>query len=207
MVRMVDDLFELSRIHAGVLRIEPEPVARRRPGQRGDRRGRPGRPGPQRPARRLGRGGHRGHRRPGGALPGGLEPGHERDPPHAGRRGRRDPRPGGAGRGRAQRHRRVRRHRRGRHGAGLRRRLAGGARPHPGPGATRRAGARGRLGLAIVKGIVEAHRGRVGVENVDAGDVPVGCRFRVRCRRAGGAGSWPARVPGTEAVVRHGGSA
>ena len=27
MVRMVDDLFELSRIHAGVLRISPEPVA------------------------------------------------------------------------------------------------------------------------------------------------------------------------------------
>lgn len=27
MVRMVDDLFELSRIHAGVLRIDPEPVA------------------------------------------------------------------------------------------------------------------------------------------------------------------------------------
>ena len=26
MVRMVDDLFELSRIHAGVLRITPEPV-------------------------------------------------------------------------------------------------------------------------------------------------------------------------------------
>jgi signal transduction histidine kinase len=27
MVRMVDDLFELSRIHAGVLRLSPEPVA------------------------------------------------------------------------------------------------------------------------------------------------------------------------------------
>ena len=27
MVRMVDDLFELSRIHAGVLRLSPQPVA------------------------------------------------------------------------------------------------------------------------------------------------------------------------------------
>jgi signal transduction histidine kinase len=34
------------------------------------------------------------------------------------------------------------------------------------------------LGLAIVKGIVEAHRGVVEVENVD-GDAPPGCRFRV----------------------------
>ena len=33
------------------------------------------------------------------------------------------------------------------------------------------------LGLAIVKGIVEAHRGQVQVENVDA---PAGCRFLVR---------------------------
>ena len=36
------------------------------------------------------------------------------------------------------------------------------------------------LGLAIVKGIVEAHRGVIGVENVEAGAVPVGCRFLVR---------------------------
>ena len=34
------------------------------------------------------------------------------------------------------------------------------------------------LGLSIVKGIVEAHRGVVEVENVD-GDAPPGCRFRV----------------------------
>lgn len=34
------------------------------------------------------------------------------------------------------------------------------------------------LGLAIVKGIVEAHRGVVEVENVH-GDAPAGCRFRV----------------------------
>ena len=27
MVRMVDDLFELSRIHAGVMRLSPQPVA------------------------------------------------------------------------------------------------------------------------------------------------------------------------------------
>ncbi len=36
------------------------------------------------------------------------------------------------------------------------------------------------LGLAIVRGIVEAHRGLVQVENVDSGTAPVGCRFLVR---------------------------
>ncbi|MFC6285864.1 sensor histidine kinase [Nocardioides sp. GCM10027113] len=43
-----------------------------------------------------------------------------------------------------------------------------------GSGAGSGAGRGGGLGLAIVKGIVEAHRGRVDVENVDHG-----CRFRV----------------------------
>ena len=36
------------------------------------------------------------------------------------------------------------------------------------------------LGLAIVRGIVEAHHGRVQVENVAHDSVPVGCRFLVR---------------------------
>ncbi len=36
------------------------------------------------------------------------------------------------------------------------------------------------LGLAIVKGIVEAHRGVIGVENVESGAAPAGCRFSVR---------------------------
>jgi signal transduction histidine kinase len=49
--------------------------------------------------------------------------------------------------------------------------------PDPdGTGPARGAG----LGLAIVKGIVEAHRGVIGVENVDGDTSPVGCRFRVR---------------------------
>ena len=39
--------------------------------------------------------------------------------------------------------------------------------------ATRRRGAAPGSGLAIVKGIVEAHRGEVAVANVDPG-----CRFR-----------------------------
>ncbi len=45
-----------------------------------------------------------------------------------------------------------------------------------GPGADPRAG----LGLAIVKGIVEAHRGRVAVTNTDVDGSPTGCRFVVR---------------------------
>ena len=52
MVRMVDDLFELSRIHAGNLRLSLEPVRARRPGQRGDRERRPGGAGARRAARR-----------------------------------------------------------------------------------------------------------------------------------------------------------
>jgi signal transduction histidine kinase len=48
--------------------------------------------------------------------------------------------------------------------------------PDPEAGQVRGAG----LGLAIVKGIVEAHRGVIGVENVEGGAAPVGCRFHVR---------------------------
>ena len=48
--------------------------------------------------------------------------------------------------------------------------------PDPEAGQVRGAG----LGLAIVKGIVEAHRGVIGVENVEGGATPVGCRFHVR---------------------------
>jgi signal transduction histidine kinase len=50
--------------------------------------------------------------------------------------------------------------------------------PEPGEavGVARGAG----LGLAIVKGIVEAHRGVIGVENVEREAAPAGCRFLVR---------------------------
>lgn len=48
--------------------------------------------------------------------------------------------------------------------------------PDPEAGQVRGAG----LGLAIVKGIVEAHRGVIGVENIARGSTPVGCRFHVR---------------------------
>ena len=96
MVRMVDDLFELSRIHAGVMRLSPQPVAL------GDvvsealasadsvARAR---------GVRLGRGSRRrrpGHRRPRWPLAGRLQPADERDPAHPGRRRRR----GGGSRGR-----------------------------------------------------------------------------------------------------------
>jgi signal transduction histidine kinase len=56
----------------------------------------------------------------------------------------------------------------------------GGAARTPAPDGPEGHGA--GLGLAIVKGIVEAHRGVVEVENVDAagdGAAPAGCRFRV----------------------------
>jgi len=45
------------------------------------------------------------------------------------------------------------------------------------------------LGLAIARGIVEAHAGAIDVVNTD-----VGCRFRVRLPRAG-AGPLPPRAP------------
>ncbi len=91
MVRMVDDLFELSRIHAGVLRISPEtvmlgdlvseaiagadPMAR----ARGVRLGGSVEDGVEVTARR------------GRPLPGDDQPGDERDPAHPGRRVGRDP--------------------------------------------------------------------------------------------------------------------
>ena len=53
--RLVDDLFELSRIHAGVAALTLQPVVARRPGLRRDRRRRPGRAGRRRAARRRGR--------------------------------------------------------------------------------------------------------------------------------------------------------
>ncbi len=49
--------------------------------------------------------------------------------------------------------------------------------PDPGEAALARGAG---LGLAIVKGIVEAHRGVIGVENVEGGTAPAGCRFLVR---------------------------
>jgi signal transduction histidine kinase len=54
--------------------------------------------------------------------------------------------------------------------------------PDPAAGDLRGAG----LGLAIVRGIVEAHEGVVHVENVPAGE-PVGCRFLVRLPLGAGA--------------------
>lgn len=49
----------------------------------------------------------------------------------------------------------------------------------PGP-ADAAAGRGAGLGLSIVRGIVEAHRGLVHVENVATDSAPVGCRFLVR---------------------------
>jgi signal transduction histidine kinase len=60
----------------------------------------------------------------------------------------------------------------------------GGAARTPDPDDSSHARGAG-LGLAIVKGIVEAHRGMVDVENVEAPDAS-GCRFRVRLPRVPG---------------------
>ena len=88
MVRMVDDLFELSRIHAGLVPLSLQTGGARRPGQRDHRRRRPGGPGAPGPAGRRGRGGRAGAGRPGRAVAGGGQPRDERDPAHARRRRR-----------------------------------------------------------------------------------------------------------------------
>ena len=94
MVRMVDDLFELSRIHAGVLRLHCRPLPLGDLVSEAIAGARPGRP-----ARRVRLGGSVDPeaivvaRRPGRHVPGGGEPGHERDPAHPRRRGGRHPRP------------------------------------------------------------------------------------------------------------------
>ncbi len=169
MVRMVDDLFELSRIHAGVIPVTlqtvalgdlvseaiagADPVARAR----------------RRPPGRLGRGGRAGPGGPGRALPRGREPADERDPAHPGRRvvrieGRAVP-------------------------DGIEVSVADGCGGIPdddldrvfdvawrGSHARTPADDTGAgLGLAIVKGLVEAYDGHVEVRNQ-----PPGCRFLVR---------------------------
>ncbi len=157
MVRMVDDLFELSRIHAGVLPLDPADRLARRPGQRGDRRRRPGGPGPAGAARRLGRGRRAGPRRPRRPVPGGRQPGDERDPAHP-RRRRRSRSPAGPW------------------PEGVELSVTDGCGGIPADDLDRvfdvawrgshartpeRAAAGAGLGLAIVKGIVEAHDGSV----------------------------------------------
>ena len=176
MVRMVDDLFELSRIHAGVLRLTPEPVAL------GDLVSE-AIAGADPVARAAASGsaaasseGARGDRRPGRAVPGGLQPGDERDPAHPRRRRRSR----SAGRAVPD---------------GVELSVTDGCggiadedmarvfdvawqgecrayarQPTSEPGAARR---RPRAGHRA-RGIVEAHRGAVAVENE-----PPGCRFRV----------------------------
>ena len=125
MVRMVDDLFELSRIHAGVLRLSPQPVALGDVVSEALAERRLGRARSRRTTGRCGGPGRARHRRPRRPLARRLQPADERDPAHAGRRRRRGPGPGRRRRRRAVGDRRLRRPHRGRHGPGLRRRLAG----------------------------------------------------------------------------------
>ncbi len=109
MVRMVDDLFELSRIHAGVHAAQPSAGRAGRRRQRGAGERRLGGAGTRRTAgrgRRRGRPRHRGPRR---ALARGLQPADERDPAHPRRRRRRGRGPRGPRRRRALRDRRLRR--------------------------------------------------------------------------------------------------
>ncbi|CAM5635561.1 hypothetical protein SGRIM128S_05092 [Streptomyces griseomycini] len=158
---MVGDLFELSRIHAGTLpslALQDLPV---RPGRRRTGRGRTA------GARTRGATGGRPDR--GGAGGGGRqgdEPGagqssDQRHPPHPGRRhGGPVCAPFGR-RGRAVGDRRLRRHPGGGPAPRLRHRLARQPRPYAPAGAG--------LGLAIVRGIVEAHAGRAEVRNVQGG--------------------------------------
>ena len=177
MVRMVDDLFELSRIHAGVLTLSPETVALTDVVSEAIAGA-----DPMARARsvRLGGSVEQGlavTRGPGRAVPGDDQPGHERGPPHRGGRDGGDPGPVGARRRGAQRQRPVRRHLRGRHGAGLRPGLARGLRAYAGP--RRRAGRRRGRGAGARDRQGDrrgAPRRRPGRERRP----PSGCRFLVR---------------------------
>ena len=84
--RLVDDLFELARIHQGTLQLHRRGGGPRRPGVRRRRRRRARCRGPRGAAGRRGR---RAAADPGErarARPGAAEPARQRHPPHAGRR-------------------------------------------------------------------------------------------------------------------------
>ena len=175
LARMVDDLFELSRIHAGALQLSlremeltdvvreaiatASPVARakgitlRSAGLDAERS-----PGRRRPVR---------------ADPRRRQPAGECDPAHPTRR---------HGRGRSRLRRRLRVcvgqrrmwwHRRRRHRRVFDVAFRGTPARTPAPD-----GGAG-LGLAIARGIVDAHKGRIGAENVGPG-----CRFTIALPRA-----------------------
>ena len=180
---LVDDLFELSRIQAGALRLSLEQVVARRRGLRRPRgcaalRHQPGRtpdrhrsdPGP-------------GQRRRAGAAPRAGQPRGQRDPAHA----------------RGRRRRRALYARRAARPWSQSPTACGGipdadlphlfevawrGQPARTPGPDGGAG----LGLAIARGIVEAHDGQIGVHNVDGG-----CTFEVRLPQVAGAAPIPAR--------------
>ena len=140
MVRMVDDLFELSRIHAGVLTLSPETVALTDIVSEAIAGA-----DPMARARSVRLGGSVEQGLAVTADPIGLSRVmtnlvDERGPAHRGGRDGGDPGPVGARRRGAQRQRPVRRHLRGRHGAGLRPGLARRFRAYAGP--RRRAGRR-----------------------------------------------------------------
>ena len=189
MVRMVDDLFELSRIHAGVLRLSPEPVVL---GDLVSEAIAGADPVARAPASGSAAASSEGLEVT--ADPAGLSRvmtnlvmNAIRHTPADGTveiRGRAVPdgvelsvsdQCGG--------------HRRGRHGPGLRPGLARRSARTPDRGDELSGVGGAGLGLAIVKGIVEAHRGDVQVENVAAG-LPVPgpaagcCRPVPACRPA-----------------------
>ena len=80
---MIDDLFQLSKIHAGTLRLSPRLVGLEDLIGEVAASARAGRPGQGRPAVRRGRVAHGGADRPGRVRPGGQQPGHQRGPAHA----------------------------------------------------------------------------------------------------------------------------